>query len=487
MSIGLSKPQTIAHPKLVFVVVATAVFMTNLDLWIVNVALNAIGSDLPGSSLAGLSWVLNAYAVTLAALLIVAGRTGDRIGARQLFLLGIAVFTVASLGCAVAPNLDVLVLARVVQAVGAAMQIPTSLALLLASVPAEKRHSATRLWSAVGALAAASGPVLGGLLVEASWRWVFVVNLPIGVLALIAGSRVLPHPPQRPQQPIPDLAGSALLTIAVAAVTGAIVQGPDWGWASASVIGLLVLAAVALATFLWRCAHHPVPLFELALLRVRTFAFATAATFLFSIAFAIMLLSNALWCEGVWHYSALRTGLAMAAGPAVVPFVAIASNRVVRRVGPGVVSAAGCLIFAAGLMWRVFTASATPDYVADLLPSMLLGGIGVGLALSTLIASGTTALPHERAGTGAALVNTSRQVASSVGVAVLVAILGSSSLRGASVSGFDHAWIVASALVIVAAVVSVCLPASSASSGASGESGAVVPAPVGVPAAAGPA
>src|ERR1700722_14118114 len=146
MSIGLSKSPV--RPRLIFLVVATAVFMTNLDLWIVNVALNSIGNNLPGSSLAGLSWVLNASAVTLAALLIVAGRTGDRIGARRLFLIGIAIFTLASLGCAVAPNLDLLIAARVVQAVGAALQIPTSLALLLASVPAERRHSATRLWSA---------------------------------------------------------------------------------------------------------------------------------------------------------------------------------------------------------------------------------------------------------------------------------------------------------------------------------------------------
>src|SRR3984957_1485948 len=168
MSLGVSKldavePLSRSRTRLIFAVLGAAVLMTNLDVWIVNVALDAIGKDLPGSSLSGLSWVLNAYAVTLAALLIVAGRTGDRIGARRLFLIGIAIFTIASLGCAVAPNLDLLIAARVVQAVGAALQIPTSLALLLASVPAERRHSATRLWSAGGAPAAASGPVVGGL------------------------------------------------------------------------------------------------------------------------------------------------------------------------------------------------------------------------------------------------------------------------------------------------------------------------------------
>jgi EmrB/QacA subfamily drug resistance transporter len=454
---------SVARRRLVFAVLGTAVFMTNLDLWIVNVALNAIGNDLPGSTLSGLSWVLNAYAVTLAALLIVAGRTGDRIGPRRLFFVGIAVFTVASLGCAAAPNLGLLIAARVAQAAGAALQIPTSLALLLATVPPDRRHHATRLWAAVGALAAAAGPVLGGLLVQASWRWVFVVNLPIGIAALIIGRRVLPPAVPHSQQPIPDLVGSVLLTAAVGSLTGAIVQGPVWGWTSAPVAGLLVAAALALLAFGWRCARHPAPLIELSLLKVRTFALATTATFGFGIAFAIMLLSNALWCEGVWGYSPLRTGLAMAAGPAVVPFATVASSRMVRRFGAGRVSAVGCVLFGAGLLWRALVVSTTPDFVGDLLPSMLLGGIGVGLALGTLMASGTTALPHARAGTGAALVNTSRQVASSVGVAILVAILGATSVRAAGVGDFRIAWFSAAGLALGCAAVALSLPRATTS------------------------
>jgi EmrB/QacA subfamily drug resistance transporter len=446
----------------VFAVVASSVFMINLDLWIVNVALEAIGRDLPGASLAGLSWVLNAYAVTLAALLTVAGRAGDRLGTRRLFLLGTALFTAASAACALAPSLPALVAARVVQAAGAAMMMPSSLALLLASVPAERRHSAARAWSVIGALAAATGPVIGGLLVGASWRWVFVINLPVGLAALAAGRRVLPHPPERPREPLPDLVGSGLLIVAVAALTGAIVQGPGWGWTSGAVLGLLALAGVGLASFVWRCAHHPAPLVELALMRVRTFAVANAGVFLFSAAFAIMLLSNALWCQGVWHYSALRTGLAMAAGPAVVPFAAIASNRAVKRYGAGPVSAVGCVLFAAGLGWRTVAAGVTPDYVRDLLPSMLIGGAGVGLALSTLIASGTTALPPDRSATGAAVLNTGRQVASSLGVAILVAFLGSGTIRGAGVGAFDRAWIAAAGLALIGAVASLYLPAGGA-------------------------
>ena len=189
-------------------VVVTAVFMSNLDLWIVNVALVAIGRGLHGS-LASLSWVLSAYAVTLAALLIPAGRLGDRIGHRTVFLGGMALFTLASGACAAAPDLAVLIAARTLQAAGAAALLPSSLALLLASFPPERRLAAARGWAAVGALAAVAGPVFGGLLVTLSWRWVFVVNLPVGLAAGIAARRVLPRPPGRDSGPVPDLAWAA--------------------------------------------------------------------------------------------------------------------------------------------------------------------------------------------------------------------------------------------------------------------------------------
>jgi MFS family permease len=185
----------------------------------------ACGGIRPGD----LSWVLNAYAITLAALLVVIGRMGDRIGQRPVFLAGVVVFTLASLGCALAPTLWVLVLARVVQAVGAAAQLPTSLALLLASIPAHRRTRATRGWAAVGGLAAAAGPVLGGLLVQVDWRWIFVVNLPIGALTLAAGLVWLPKPAAREDGRLPDPWGAVLVTAATAALSGALVQAPTWG------------------------------------------------------------------------------------------------------------------------------------------------------------------------------------------------------------------------------------------------------------------
>ncbi|WP_197746654.1 MFS transporter [Mycobacterium saskatchewanense] len=433
-------------------VVVAAVFMANLDLWIVNVALVDMGRGF-GNSLSAVSWVLNAYAIGLAALLVPAGRLGDRLGQRRVFLSGIAVFTLASLGCAVAPNLALLVAARVLQAVGAAAQLPTSLALLMASVEPHRRTNVARGWAAVGALAAVCGPVLGGLLVTFDWRWVFVVNLPVGLAAWLVGRRVLPVEPARRDERLPDLVGSALLIVAVAALTGALVQAPIWGWASAGTAALVALTVLGTGAFVWRSARHPQPLLELPLLRIRHFAIANVAFFCFGAAFAIMLLSNSLWCQNVWHYSVLRTGLAMAPSPAVVPFVTFGSTRLVHRIGPGPVAAIGSVLFAAALLWRIVLAKAAPHYLTDLLPSMLFSGIGVGLTLSTLMAAGATALPPARAATGSALVNSGRQVASALGVAILVTALGPT----ASVREFDLGWWLALAFIAATAVISLTL------------------------------
>ncbi|HEY2043080.1 MAG TPA: DHA2 family efflux MFS transporter permease subunit [Jatrophihabitans sp.] len=449
--------------KLVIGVIVAAVFMTNLDLWIVNVALPAIGFSFAGAAgnaslpnLASLSWVLNGYAVALAALLIVAGRLGDRIGHRRVFLIGIAVFTVASAICAAAPNLPLLVAARVVQAIGAAAQLPTSLALMMASVPPAKRATAARGWAAVGGLAAASGPVIGGLLIELSWRWVFVVNLPIGMVSLVIGAKLLPHPAAREREPWPDLFGAALVTVAIAALTGALVQAPAWGWASPRIGGLLGLAVLAGAVFVRRCARHRYPLLELSLFRVRQFSMANLAVFVFSIAFGIMLLSNVLWCQDVWHYSALRTGFAMVPGPFLVPIVTILTVRAMHRYGPGRLAAVGSVFFAASMLWRVLFSQVDRNYLHDLLPSMILGGIGVGLGLGSLIAAGVTGLPADRSATGSAVVNAGRQIAGAVGVALLVTLLGTQ-VDASSVSGFRSAWWLAFGLSLGAAALALTL------------------------------
>jgi len=442
-------------------VVVTAVFMTNLDLWIVNVGLPSIGAGFSSGgrppSLAALSWVLNGYAVGLAALLVAAGRLGDRVSHRRVFLGGVVVFTVSSALCALAPNLPVLIAARVLQSVGAAAQLPTSLALLMVVFPPERRIAAARAWSAVGALAAASGPVIGGLLVVHSWRWMFLVNLPMGLVSLLAGLRLLPHPPAREREPWPDLVGAALVTVAVGSLAGALVQAPAWGWSSMATCSLLALAVLAAALFLRRCAVHPSPLFELSLFRVPGFGLANIATFVFGAGFAIMLLSDVLWCQAVWHYSPLRTGLALAPGPAMVPVVTVLSGRAVHRRGAGPVVALGSALFAVAMLLQAGRMQTAPSYLVDLLPTLLIGGAGVGLAVSTLIAAAVTSLPPQRSATGSAVINAGRQVASAVGVALLVTLVGVR-VDAAGLDEFRLAWLVAALLGACAGVVAVRLP-----------------------------
>ena len=424
-----------------FLVVAAAVFVSNLDLFIVNVALPAMQQHFHGSSLSTLSWVLNGYAIVFAALLVTAGRLADRIGHRTVFLAGLAVFTAASALCALAPGVGWLDSARVVQAAGAAALIPTSLALLLDTTPPERRPGAIRAWASIGGIAAGLGPVLGGLLVEADWRWVFLANVPVGLAALGTGARVLPRLRAKETGPLPDIFGAVLLTAAIAALAVSLVKGDDWGWGSARVVGGFLATVALTAWFLYRSAHHPAPVVELPLLRVPTFAAANAAALLFTVAFAGMLLTSVLWCQQVWGYSALRTGLAIAPGPLLVPPIAIGSAALVRRLGPGLLAALGTLVFAGGIGWWFAAIGVRPDYAAALLPGMLLTGLGVGLTLPTLIGAAAAALPPARFATGSAVTTMGRQIGAVVGVALVVSLIGSPHGPQAALDAFRRGWI----------------------------------------------
>ncbi|MQY06816.1 MFS transporter [Actinomadura macrotermitis] len=439
-------PRTRLGP--VFAVVTAGVAMSNLDVFIVNVALPRIGAHFDGAPLASLSWVLNAYAIVFAALLVPAGSFADRSSPRRAYLAGIAVFTLASVACAAAPGVWTLVAARVVQAAGAALMVPSSLGLLLAAAPPERRLGAVRAWTAVSGVAAALGPVAGGVLTGLDWRWVFLVNVPIGLAALAAGPKVLPKVPAKQDAARPDLLGAVLLTAAIAALALGLVKAGDWGWGAPETIGTLAAAAVLTGAFVLRSAGHPAPVLPLALLRIPAFGPAALANVLFAVAFAGMLLSAVLWCQQVWHWSAMRTGLAIAPGPLMVPFFAVGLGKAGRRFGPRVLAVSGCVAFGAGIAW--WYARMEDGYAAGMLPGMLLTGVGVGLTLPTLIGAGVGALPPQRFSTGSAVVTMARQVGTVLGVALLVLALGT---RG----DFDRGWLVtlaatAAALVASAAV-----------------------------------
>ncbi|MFI1030504.1 MFS transporter [Streptomyces sp. NPDC020951] len=420
-----------------FAVVAAGVLMANLDLFIVNVALPQIGSDLDDSPLSSVSWVLNAYAVVFAALLVPAGNFADRFGARATYLAGTGVFTLASLACAVAPNIWALVALRGLQAAGAAALIPASLGLLLAAAPPEKRLGAIRGWTAVSGIATL-GPAAGGLLTEISWRWVFLVNVPIGLVVLLAGPRLLPRTPARTKADLPDLLGAALFTAAIGVLALGLVKSPEWGWTSAEVLGSLIGGVLLLALFVLRSARAASPVLPLDLLRLPTFATASFASLLFAIPFAALLLSCVLWLQNVWHWSPLATGLGLAPGPLMVPVLALGAAGIVRRFGPALVSFAGCAVFVAGIAWWLGAMHADSDYATGMLPGMMLTGIGVGLTMPTLIGAGITAVPPQSFSTGSGVVTMARQLGSVLGVALLVAILDAESTG--TVRAFDRGW-----------------------------------------------
>ncbi|HEU5386548.1 MAG TPA: MFS transporter [Streptosporangiaceae bacterium] len=409
-------------------VLSLAVFMSSLDLFIVNLAFPYISKDYPGTSLSSLSWVLNAYTIVFAAVLVPAGRWADRIGRRRLFSGGLVLFSLGSVLCGLAPGVIALIAARVIQAAGAGAMVPASLSLLLAVVPAPVRPKALGTWSALGALGAALGPVIGGLLVQANWRWVFWMNVPVGLAAVWLAARVVPESKDPGVSGRPDVLGAGLLALAVGLVALALVKAPGWGWGSASFLGLLVASVVCGAAMVYRSRrHHPVvsPVIELELLRSRTFSGSFAASILYYAGFGAFVLSSVEFLTGVWHYSAVEAGLAIAPGPLMVlPFARLVAPRLTAVLGgPGRVAVIGCFVTAlaqALWLWRI---QVGPAYVTHLLPAQMLGGAGVGLAIPSLLGAGSQSLTPARFGTGSGILNTGRQVGAVLGVAGLVAIL----------------------------------------------------------------
>jgi EmrB/QacA subfamily drug resistance transporter len=406
-------------------VLALAVFMSSLDLFIVNLAFPYISRQYPGTSLSSLSWVLNAYTIVFAAVLVPAGRWADRIGRRRVFVAGLAGFTAGSVLCGLAPGVWLLVAARVVQAAGAGAMVPASLSLLLAAVPAAARAKALGTWSALGALGAALGPVIGGSLVQINWRWVFWINVPVGLAAMILAVRIVPESRDPESRGRPDLIGAGLLAAAVGLLAYALVEAPSWGWGSAGFIGVLAISLACGAAMVVRSRRHHSPVIELELLRSRTFSGAFVASILYYAGFGAFVLSSVEFLTGVWHYSAVEAGLAIAPGPLMVlPFARVVAPRLATLLGgPGRVAVIGCLVNAAAQLLWLWRIQPTPAYLTHLLPAQLLGGAGVGLTIPSLLGAGSASLTPARFGSGSGILNTARQVGTVLGVAALVAIL----------------------------------------------------------------
>jgi EmrB/QacA subfamily drug resistance transporter len=408
----------------ILLITSVGLFMASLDLFIVNIAFPDIARDFDGASISSLSWVLNAYAIVFAALLVPAGRWADRVGRKRVFILGLVTFALASAACAVAPSVAFLVGARILQAAGGAMMLPSTLGLILPAFPAEQRPLAVGIWSAVGGVAAALGPPLGGLLLQFSWHWIFIVNVPIGLGTALVAARSLDEVRDPDRAARPDVLGAIELAVGLGALTAAIVKGPDWGWSDPRVVAGFAAALVLLAMFLRRSAHHPSPVVELPLFRVRDFSLGNAAAMVFFAGFGAMLLAFVLLLTEVWGYSVLKAGVALMPGPAMAALFAAPAGRLGGRIGQRRLVAAGGLAISASFVWALTFIEATPNYAGAFLPGFLIGGMGVGLILGALPGAVTASLPPERFSTGTAVFGMSRQLGAAIGVAILVALLG---------------------------------------------------------------
>jgi EmrB/QacA subfamily drug resistance transporter len=420
-------------------ITSVGVFMSSLDLFIVNIAFPDIARDFDGASFGELSWILNAYAIVFAALLVSAGRYADRAGRKRVFIAGLSLFAVGSAACAFAPSVETLIGARVIQASGGAMMLPASLGLILPAFPPEQRTMAVSIWSAVGGVAAALGPPIGGLLVEASWRWIFIVNIPVALVTIVAAALVLREVRDPDRSLRPDGLGSLMLIGAVGLLTTGIVQGPEWGWGDPRVIAAFAAALALGAWFFRRSARHPAPVIELPLLKVRSFATANAATMVFFAGFASMLLAGVLLLTQIWGYSELRAGFALMPGPSMAALFAAVSTRVSSRIGLPHTAALGGLAIAASFGWLLPQIDATPEYASVFLPGFMLGGVGVGLLVSTLPAMVASSLPPERLATGTGVFGMARQLGSALGVAILIALLADP-VPGELLDGLRRGW-----------------------------------------------
>jgi EmrB/QacA subfamily drug resistance transporter len=417
-----------------------AVFAVFLDTSVLFVAFPSITASFPEVAPAELSWILNGYTIVFAALLIPAGRAADRRGHKQTFLTGSIVFTLASLACALAPNPAVLVIARLAQGTGAAMLLPSSMALVLRGTPHAKLPFALAVWGATGAVAGALGPTLGAAVVEAGgWRWVFLINLPVGAFTVIMGRRVFAES-RDPASTVPAPIGVVLLMAASALVAFGLVRGEEWGWSDGRTLTPIAVGATALGLFVLHQRRTLAPTIDPALFGIRNFAWANVATIVFATAFTSMFLSSILFLTTVWGWSILAAGFGVAPGPLLVAMLAPFMGRLAQRVGQRPLLLVGGVLYAVGGLWRLVMLSPESNYVVEYMPSMLFTGLGVALCLPQLSSVVGQSLPPNRSGVGSAVNQAFRQFGGTFGVALTIGFLADPAGIVDAMASFDRVW-----------------------------------------------
>lgn len=422
-----------ASPWPIFWIASVAVFLVSLDTTMLFAAFGAVRAGFPGTSAADMSWVLNAYTVVYAAMLIPAGGLADAHGRKKVFLIGVTVFLAASAACGLAGNVSWLIAARVLQAVGAALLTPASLSIVLAAFPQSKRAIAVSLWGAVGGFAAAIGPSLGSFVVDAvGWPWAFYLNLPLGALSIWRGAALLQEAKRPENRRRIDVVGMLLLIVGVGAIALAIVQSESPHWTRSELWITAALGLIALVGFVAWARTAKDPLVDLRLFKHRTYTFVNLATLSFGTAFAMMFFGFFFYMTEIWHYSLPQAGLAITPGPLLVVPFAIMTGRLAARHGHRPFLVGGSLIYAASGLWLMLMPGAEANYLRDWLPGLILSGISVGMVLPSLAAASVNRLPADQYAVGSAVNQATRQIGSVMGVALTVLLLGHAGLERSS-------------------------------------------------------
>lgn len=423
-----------------------------LDGSVVNVALPAIGRDL-GGGLSMLQWVLDGYLLTLSALLLLGGALGDRYDRRLVFLVGLVVFTVASVGCGLAPTGEVLIVARIVQGIGGALLVPSSLAMIETVIRAEDRGRAIGLWAGLSGVSSAIGPFVGGWLVDAaSWRWVFLINVPLAAVALVLTIRHVPRiRDARVRGPL-DVAGAAAVTIGLGGVTFALIEAPVQGW-TPTVVGALVVGALAIAVFPFIEHRAADPLVPLRLFRSPQFSGTNIVTLAVYTGLGGALFLLSLHLQANLGYSALQAGLAFVPFTAIMLVLSGRMGALAQRTGPRALMTAGPLVAGLGLALLVRVMPGA-TYWGGVLPGILVFGLGMAMTVAPLTATVLAAVPAEYVGAASGANNAISRFASLLAVAVLPLAVGITDPNGPSLeSGFGRAMLVSAALCVIGGAV----------------------------------
>jgi EmrB/QacA subfamily drug resistance transporter len=441
--------------------VSFGLFMMMLDNTVVNVALPAMQRSLHiGSN--ELEWVVVSYALTFATLMLTGGKLADLYGRRLLFVIGLVIFTAASLACGLAPNAGFLIGARTVQGVGAAIMNPATLGIITATFPPRQRGTAIGIWAGTSAMALAIGPLVGGLLTEKiNWSWIFYVNVPVGILAVFVALWAIDESRDTSEEQRLDLPGLLSSAVGLFAMTYALIEANRHGWTSPLILGLFALSVVALAVFVLLEQRQRIPMLDLSLFRSGTFSGANFAMLLVALAMFGIFFYNSLFFQNILGYSAIQTGAIFLPMTVLIILIAPQAGRLTDRVGARWLIGGGMSLVALSLV--LFAQLGQGSNFWNILPALLVGGVGMALTMTPTTAAAMGSVPVDKAGVGSAVLNSSRQVGGSIGIALMGAIVasyvsvgqGSPAFAAQFVNGYHHALYAAAGIAFAGSLVAI--------------------------------